>query len=112
MATGRPAGGWRHHVVPATRLGRWSVGSFGVGLAGLVVAVSSVASGQRGGDTMADNWWITGPALVAALGIVGAFVTGLTAVVRMHERAPTVLVVTVLGALVTLYLLAEFTTPH
>jgi hypothetical protein len=112
MATGRTTDIWRRFVVPQTRLGRWCVRSFGVGLAGLALMTLSVASGQRGGDTLADNWWISGPALVAALGFVGAFATGSIAIVRVHERALTVLVITAFGALVTLFLVAEVTTPH
>jgi hypothetical protein len=112
MATGPTAEFWRRFVVPQTRLGRWCVGAFGIGLVGLVLMALSVGSGQRGGDALADNWWISGPALVAAVGFVGAFPTGSIAVGRMHERALTVLVVTAFGALVALYLVAEVTNPH
>jgi hypothetical protein len=112
MATGRSADIWRRSVVPHTRIGRWCVGSFGVGLVALALMALSIGSGQRGGDTLADNWWISGPALVAALGFVGAFAIGSIAVVRVHERAVTVFAVTAFGAFVTLYLVAEVTNPH
>ena len=112
MATGRTAGIWRRSVVPQTRVGRWCVRSFGVGFVGLVLMALSIGSGQRGGDTLVDNWWISGPALTAALGFVGAFAIGSIAVVRAHERAVTVFLVTAFGVLVTLFLVLEVTNPH
>ncbi len=99
-------------LVPATLLGRRCLGFLGVGIVGLLAMVVSVGSGQEGGDTFADNWWISGPALVAALGLVGAFVTGLIAIVRNRERSLPVILATIVGALVTMFLIGEITTPH
>jgi len=112
MATGPTVGIWRRSVVPQTRVGCWCVRFFGVGLVGLVLMALSIGSGQRGGDTLVDNWWISGPALAAAVGFVGAFAIGSIAVVRAHERAVTVFGVTAFGALVAIYLVAEVTNPH
>lgn len=99
-------------LVPATLLGRRCLGFLGVGIVGLLAMVVSVGSGQEGGDTFADNWWISGPALVAALGLVGAFVTGLIAIVRNRERSLPVILATIVGALVPMFLIGEITTPH
>jgi len=99
-------------AVPVTVVGRWCFGLFSVGIVGFVAMVVAVGLGQEGGDTFTDNWWISGPALVAALGIVGAFATGLFAIVRRRERAALVILATVIGALVTLFIVGEISTPH
>ena len=63
------------------------------------------------GDTFTDNWWISRPAFLAALGLVVAFATGLFAIVRSRERTAAVFLVTV-GAIVTLFIVGEILTPH
>jgi hypothetical protein len=98
-------------MAPATIVGRWCVASFLVGIVAFVAMVVVVGSGQEGGETFADNWWISGPALVAALGIVGAFASGLFAIIRSRERAGLVILATAIGALVALFLVGEIT-PH
>ncbi|MEX2100527.1 MAG: hypothetical protein WEB19_03850 [Acidimicrobiia bacterium] len=99
-------------MVPATTAGRWCLASFTFGVLGFITMVVSVSSGQEGGDTFTDNWWISGPALFAALGLVGAFITGLFAIVGSRERAAAVFLVTVIGAIVTLFMVGEILTPH
>ena len=99
-------------MVPATTVGWSCLASFAVGGLGLIAMVVSVGSGQEGGDTFTDNWWISGPALVAALGLVGAFAAGLFAIVGRQERAAPVFLATAIGAIVTLFLIGEIVTPH
>ena len=107
-----PQSQFRRLIVPVTTVGRWCLASFSVGIIGFVVMVVVVGSGQEGGETFTDNWWISGPALVAALGIVGAFATGLFAIVRQRERAALVILATVIGALVTWFIIGEISMPH
>ena len=99
-------------AVPATTVGWSCLASFAVGVLGFIAMVVSVGSGQEGGETFTDNWWISGPALVAACGVVGAFATGLFAIVGKRERAVPVFLATAIGAIVTLFLIAEIVTPH
>ena len=110
--TSMPRSWLSRFLAPATIVGRWCVASFIVGIAGFVAMVVVVGSGQEGGETFTDNWWISGPALLAALGIVGAFPTGLFAIIRSRERAGLVILATAIGALVTLFLVGEIITPH
>jgi hypothetical protein len=107
-----PSNQFSRFMVPATAGGRWCVASFGVGVVGFVAMVVSVGSGQEGGEAFSDNWWISGPALLAVLGAVGALATGLFAIVRQRERAAPVVLATVVGALVSLFMLGEVSTPH
>ncbi len=97
---------------PATGLGRWSVwllATFAVGLTGLMLAISA---GQKGGDTFTDNWLLAGPGLVVAASGIGAFVTGLIAMVHEGERSPAVMLATLVGLLVTLFVVLEIAFPH
>jgi len=93
-------------------MGQWSVVlllTFAAGLLGLMTAISS---GQKGGDTFSDNWWLAGPAFVAALSAIAALVTGVIAIAREHERSISVALATVVGLLVTLFVVAEVAFPH
>jgi hypothetical protein len=78
----------------------------------LIVMVLVVGSGQEGGETFFDNWWISGPAFTAFGGAVGAFITGVIALTRHGERALGVIFAVAVGALVTLFVLGEVLTPH
>ncbi len=98
-------------AVLATVAGRWCLASISVEIAGLVAMVVAFGTGQEGGETFTDIWWISGPALVAAFGIVGAFPTGLFAVVRQHERSALVILAPVIGASVALLVIGEISTP-
>ena len=78
---------FRRHMVPTTSVGWFCLASFAVGALGFIAMVVSVGSGQEGGGTFTDNWWISGPALGAVLGIVVALATGLFAIIGRRERA-------------------------
>jgi len=84
---------------PAAGLGRWSawlVMAFVTGFGGLVL---TIAAREKGGDSVTDNWWLAGPALVAPASRIGAFVTGLFAMVREEKRAPSATRAMVVGLL-------------
>jgi hypothetical protein len=100
-------GGW-----PTTDLGRWCVALAGVCVLGVVVMATVVASGQRGGKTISDNWWISAPALVAAVSAVGSFVTGLVAMLGSRERSQLVRVIVVVEGVVTAFLIGELAVAH
>ena len=95
-----------------THLGCWSVGLVGLFIAAFIVMVLVVGSGQEGGDTFFDNWWISGPAVTAIGGAIAAFVTGVIALIRRGERAVTVMFAVAVGALVTWFVIGEAVTPH
>jgi hypothetical protein len=68
--------GSRHvQLFPISRLGKWSLGLLGVCLVGLFVFFLMVGMGQGGGETILDNWLLTGPILVALVTVffVGEF---------------------------------------
>jgi hypothetical protein len=117
MKTARPG---RHgdgvrahlHLRPVTRLGRWSIGLVGLFFMAFIVMVLVVGSGQQGGETFSDNWWISGPAFTAVAGAIGALVTGVIALALRGERALAVIFAVVVGALVTWFVLGEIIAPH
>jgi hypothetical protein len=110
----RDASGRRPHLRlrPTSRLGCWSVGLLILFFAAFLAMSLVVASGQTGGKTFSDNWWIAGPGFTAVSGAVGAFVAGLIALTRRGDRSFPVLVAVAVGALVTLFVLGEVTSPH
>jgi uncharacterized membrane protein YeaQ/YmgE (transglycosylase-associated protein family) len=99
-------------MVPKTAAGWSCLASFGIGLLGFIIMGAVVGSGQEGGETFTDNWWISGPAAIAALGLVGSFAAGLLAIAWKRDRAIPVILATVIGALVTDFLIGEIFMPH
>lgn len=95
------------HLRPTGPLGRWSIGSamaFGLGL---IAELLAIWAGQDRGesDTFFDNWWLAGPALVAVIGGVSALVSGALAMTRERDRSIGVVVSTLVGLVVVLFLI-------
>ncbi|WP_148046707.1 hypothetical protein [Nocardioides pocheonensis] len=93
---------------PGTRLGRRAVTLAGLSLTGIVLLVLGFALDiVEPADSYSDSWAQT----VWGVGIwacaVGAFVTGLIAIVRHRERARLVAVSTAVGVLPLVLLLSE-----
>ncbi len=98
--------------MPKTVLGKWSVW-MGVAFAVLLGTLMALAaSGQTGGETFSDNLLLAIPGFGAALAAIAAFVLGALAVLKQRERAWSVYFTTVLGFLVLVFVVGEFTTPH
>jgi hypothetical protein len=99
----------RHDVRgwPESRIGRRAVTLAAVSVAGVVLLVLSFARGVEPASSYTDSW----PQLVWGAGIwvcaVAAFVAGLTAIIRHHERSWMVVLATALGLLPLVLLLSE-----
>ncbi len=71
--------------MPSTRTGRYALG-FMMGFVFFhITAMLIVASGQRGGDTLFDNLWISVPVILAVLSTLAALVTSGIALLRDGE---------------------------
>lgn len=100
----RPAvRGW-----PETRIGLWAITLAGLSVTGIVLLVLGfVLDIVEPADSYTDSW----AQLVWGAGIwvcaVAAFVAGLVAIVRHHERSWMVMLATALGLLPLVMLLSE-----
>jgi hypothetical protein len=108
---------WR--ITPKTTFGRWSVGLIVampiLFVIGLSFTNSIYKSVPAGGTILVDISARPALALTMLAGMVAgvsAFVAGLLAVVRHKEKALLVYVSTVIGALLTLFLVGEVAFPH
>jgi hypothetical protein len=81
-------------------------------VASFVAFFALIAAGQRGGDTFFSNPRLASTILAAAASATVAAAFGLTAVFRETERALSVFAVTVLGAAVFVFAIAEILIPH
>lgn len=101
--------GPRHgmHWAPGTRSGTWAVYLAGLALAGTVSLAIAFAAGMEPADSFSDKWFLT----VVGVGILGSAaasaVTGVTAIVRSHERSWLVIAGTVVGGLLTALMLQQ-----
>jgi len=93
-------------VWPAGRIGRWSVASAGAVIAGQIGFWLATLAGEERTSTEGffDNWWLAAPALLMVVGGVSALVSGVVAMIREHDRSIGVVLSTVLGLLVALFL--------
>jgi hypothetical protein len=104
---------------PHTRLGRWSIGLiiampflFLIGITSMNLFYSSVPAGNSILEDLAGRPALALPMLAGMTAGIMAFVTGLVAIVREQERALFVYLSTAIGALLLLFLLGEFISPH
>lgn len=98
--------------LPYTRLGWLSIGlafSFFV-CYGLFWVM--VAAGHRGGNTFGDNLWLAVPILATGASALGGGVAAAIAVIKQGERSFLVIGPLLLGLLVAIFLVLEFSFPH
>jgi hypothetical protein len=105
--------------MPKTNLGKWSVGlilaMFVLFVIGSSLTNSLYESVPAGGTILKDI--VSRPVLAISMLVgmasgISALVTGLVAIIKRKERAILVYASTLVGAALTLYLIAEFMFPH
>ena len=101
----------RRHVGPTTFLGAAALALAALALAAAIATVAVVASGQRGGNSIFDNLWISAPALAAAGLALAALFVGLVAVARRHERSLAVWATIIATGLAWLFIIGEVAVP-
>ena len=109
----------RISVLPKTSLGRWSLGLaaampvlFFIGMSFTTLLYKSVPAG---GTILKDIAVRPALALTMLAGMasgISAFIIGLIAIIRQKERALLVYGATLIGALLVIFLLGEFLSPH
>jgi hypothetical protein len=98
--------------MPKTTLGKWSAICLGLFVLFLIIGQIVVATGQQGGDTFFDNLYISIPMSLAALAAVFAFILGITSLIKSKERSPLVIIATVIGLVIIVFLAGEFLGPQ
>ena len=99
-------------LTPKTKLGKWSIGLIVSFFAFLWIFYLLVAAGERGGATFFSNLKLTIPMLIAAGSAVASFFTGLISIIKRKERAILVFISSLIGLLVLIYVILEFSFPH
>jgi hypothetical protein len=104
---------------PSTKLGGWSVGLavvmpilFAIGSALTDTLYESVQSGSTILADISGRPFLALSMLTGMAAGVSSFITGLLAIIRQKEKALLVYLSTVIGGILTLYLIAEFAFPH
>lgn len=100
--------------LPSSSPGRWSLGLAALFWLCMAVFYGLVAAGvaERGNDTFAQEWPLFISIGAAGACGIGSAVTGVVALLAKHERSVLVALATLLGALVTFFVLAELLFPH
>lgn len=109
----------RLSFIPKTTLGRWSLGLvaampvlFFIGMSFTTLLYKSVPAG---GTILKDIAVRPALALTMLAGMasgISAFIIGLIAIIRQKEHALLVYGATLIGALLVIFLLGEFLSPH
>lgn len=97
---------------PQTYLGKWSAKLIAIFTLFITTFYGIVALGYRGGDTFFSQPALTIPILIAAICGVTAFLTGLLSIVKNKERSSLVILSTLIGLFVLIFILGEILTPH
>ena len=101
-------------ILPVTKLGKLA----SLCMAGFVVLFLFVSVvvvgiyGQQGGQTFADNLYISVPMLSALVLAVAALVLGVISVALRKERALLVFAIIGLGLLITTFVIGELVVPR
>ena len=93
--------------MPKTKLGKWSVRFLGLFVVFFVIAQIIVSTGQQGGETFFDNLYISIPMSLTLLSGVLAFVFGLISIIKSKERSILVIIATLIGLLVLIFIAGE-----
>ena len=99
-------------TMPKTLSGKYALRFVALFAFFLILAQIIIMTGQRGGDTFFGNLWISIPMMLAFLSAILAFCFGTISIVRDKERSPFVIVASLMGFLVLIFLLGEFLFPH
>jgi len=109
----------RFSFIPKTKLGKWSVGLaaampvlFFIGMSFTTLLYESVPAGGTILKDIAVRPVLALTMLSGMVSGISAFVTGLIAIIRQKERAILVYGATLIGALLIVFLLGEFISPH
>ena len=100
------------YFIPRTQWGKWSAGLLGGFFLFFLLMNLLVALGQEGGDTLFDNLALSIPAIFGGLCGVSAFFFGTYSIFKQQERSVLVFLATLIGFLILVFLIGEFTTPH
>jgi hypothetical protein len=108
---------WRFK--PGTKIGYWSIGLivvmpilFAIGSSMTDSLYESVSAGSTILKDIAARPFLALSMLTGMAAGVAGFITGLLAIIRQKERALLVYLSTVIGGILTLYLIAELAFPH
>lgn len=98
--------------LPHSRWGWVALALLGVHVAFMLFFNLMVATGQRGGDTIFDNLWLTLPIFIAGIAAISAGVLGGAAIILRGERSIFVFAALLLGIFVAWFAIAEVMFPH
>lgn len=102
------------NFLPKTKLGKlatWLIVAFFC----IILFVNLVLIsyfGFEGGETFSDGLAIGIPVILAGICGICAFVLGLMSILKSRERSILVYLATVIGFLILIFMLVEFTFPH
>lgn len=98
--------------MPRTRFGKATLVLLAAAVALFLFQLLLVAAGQRGGDTFSSNLVISIPALLAGACAIAMLVTGLIGIIAARERSVWVVVATMIGLIVAVFVIGEALGPH
>lgn len=99
-------------MMPKSVVGKVSVGFLVAFIVIFAVFFLIAMSGEKGGDTFADNLWLSVPGISAAACGIVAFFTSLVALIKEKDFTVLVILAFIFGFMITSFIAGEMLFPH
>ena len=100
------------NFLPESQLGKWSVGFMIALVIFLGLLFLFIAFEQRGGETFFSNLYLAIPTICMGITGVSAFFTGIIGIIKDKDYSVLIIVSTIIGFIVLLWIFAEILIPH
>ncbi len=99
-------------LLPQTKMGKWSIGLIVCFFLAMGIFFVFVWSGEKGGKTFFSNPRLAIPVLIAAATGILSFLIGIISIIKSRDRAIFTFISSLIGLLVTLWVIAEIISAH
>ena len=99
-------------ILPNSKIGKWTVWLILLFFKFLAIFFFFVFIGERGGETIFSNLYLTIPFLIAIFSAISSFFTGLLSIFQKGDHCIAIYLSIIIGLFVLIFILGELIFPH